>query len=45
MEKIKEMNFQEIMQLKHELEEMEKDWDWINEVMSDEEIKTLLKKE
>ena len=44
MAKITDLNFQEIMQLRHELEEMQKDWDWISEIMSDEEIKTLLKK-
>ena len=45
MEKIDEMDLKGLMQLKHEMEEMEKDWDWISEMLDDVEIKTLLKKE
>ncbi len=43
MEKLKELSFQEIMQLNKDIEEFENDFGMIFKMMDIEEIKTILK--
>ena len=43
MERLKEMSFKEMMQLSHDLEEMEQEFDFINSFVNLEKIKTVKK--
>lgn len=43
MERLKEMSFKEMMQLSHDLEEMQQDLDFINSFVNLDELRTLKK--
>ena len=45
MEHSKELTLQDLMQLSHDIKEIQKDFDMIMEFMEDDEIKTILKEE
>lgn len=45
MENEKELTLRDLMQMAHDLEDFQKDFDMVMEFMSPEEIRTFLKKE
>ena len=44
MEHLKELTLRDLMKLSHDMKEMQKDFDMIEEFMGADEIKTILKK-
>ena len=45
MDEIKKLTFHDFMQMSHDLDDLEKEFDMIMAVMGEEEVRTLLKRE
>jgi len=45
MKHVKELTLQELMQMSHDMEELQKDFDMFMEFMDADEIKTILRKD